>query len=380
MLHTYVHKSTAEAATALTVAQVAKAYNFPAATGKGVTVGIIELGGGFNPTDFPGVTAVPVGDGSNSPDGPNGADMEVQLDIEVVQQVAPGAAIRVYFAPNTDAGFIAAIHQARLECQVITISWGQAENQWAAASIKKMSAELAAARAAGVNVFCASGDSGADDGTSAPVTDYPASDPSVVGCGGTRLTLTSSGSRSAEVTWDDNDTTSASGGGVSAVFPGRDVPDVAGNADPNTGYKVTVDGESFVVGGTSAVAPLNAGLCALLLEAYGAFDFLKSVTANPTVCYDVTAGDNGAFRAGPGRDETTGFGVVDGSLLLAALGGTSPTPPPPPPPPADAADVALAAAFDAWKTSYWARHTKAGKNLVAKGNAWEQARGYEAAT
>lgn len=338
----------AAATASLTARQVAEAYNYPTQfTGKGQTVGIIELGGGFSESDLtayfgklglavPLVESVPVAGGSNKSDGPDGADGEVLLDIEVAASVAPGATFRVYFAPNTDAGFLAGIKQAVGDgCTVISISWGGPESSWSASTMEQYDAVVASARAAGVNIFVAAGDSGADDGTGKPSVDFPASSPNVVGCGGTRLILASDGSRSSEVTWDDSDTTSATGGGVSKQFPGRDVPDVAGNADPDTGYQVIVDGESLVIGGTSAVAPLYAGLAALLGEALGAsFDFLKLVTANPTICFDVTSGDNGAFRAGPGRDETTGFGVVDGGKALTALQGATTTPPPvvtPPP-------------------------------------------------
>lgn len=320
----------------LTAQQVANAYNFPSSfTGKGATAGVIELGGGFNPKSYPYATSVPVAGGSNTSDGVNGADGEVQLDIEVIHAVAPGAALRVYFCPNTDAGFEAAVKQAIADkVTAISISWGQAENQWSAASIKTFSAIFLAARQAGIPVFAAAGDSGSDDSTNAPVTDYPASDPNVIGCGGTRLTLNAAGARSAEVVWDDNDTSSATGGGVSKVFPGRQVPDIAGNADPDSGYEITVDGESLVIGGTSAVAPLYCGLALLLAEAAPSvkYDLMNLLLTNLGVCFDVTSGDNGAYRAGPGRDDVTGLGVVDGGKLLAVITGGNQLPAPVPTP------------------------------------------------
>jgi kumamolisin len=382
-MRNYIRRPHAVSA-ALTVAEVAGAYDYPVRfVGKGITVGIIELGGGYSQPYFDAlgwhVAAISVNGGKNAQDGPNGADAEVQLDIEVVGSLAPAAQINVYFAPNTEAGFLAAVKLARAQCDVISISWGQAENQWSLSAVKAMSVEFQAARASGVTVFAAAGDSGSNDSTSAPVTDYPASDPNVVGCGGTRLTLNPDGSRASEVVWDDNDTTSATGGGVSKVFPGRDVPDVAGNADPQTGYQVTIDGGRYVIGGTSAVAPLYAGQTAATLEALGdvRFDYMNTVVSNPSICYDVTAGDNGAFRAGPGRDQTTGFGVVDGGRLLAVLqAGTTP-PSPPDPGPTAAADAGLVTAFEAWETTYWAKHTKAGRTLIAAGEQWESAHGYE---
>ncbi len=314
--------------------QVAAAYGCPIGKfdGTGVTVGIIELGGGYNPADMTAmglltsnVTVVGVDGGKSTSDGPNGADGEVMLDVEIVAAVAPGAKIRVYFAPNTDQGFLDAIAQAANECDLVSISWGGPESSWSKSTVAAYSKVFAAARAKGVTVFAASGDSGSTDGTRSNVTDYPASDPSVVGCGGTKLLLNADGSRASEVTWDENDTQSATGGGISKLFPGRQVPDIAGNADPVTGYLVSVDGQSFPIGGTSAVAPLYAGMAAVLRQALGkSWDFLNTVATNPTICFDVTIGDNGGFKAGPGRDNVTGWGVVDMGKLLAVLQGTPP--------------------------------------------------------
>jgi kumamolisin len=395
---TYIRRPRAATA-GYTPLQVAAAYNYPAATGQGRVGAIIELGGGFGPADLaayfgalglpvPHVTAVPVAGGSNTSDGPDGADGEVLLDIEVAGAIAPAAAFRVYFAPNTDAGFTAAINAAVADkVDAISISWGGPENSWAKATVTKMEAALAAAKAAGIQVFAASGDSGSGDGEGGKNVDYPASSPSACGCGGTRLTVGSNGQRTAEVAWDDSDTTSATGGGVSVLFPGRDVPDVAGNADPQTGYQVTVDGEQAVFGGTSAVAPLMLGLYLRLLELTGKpFDLVAAVAANATVCFDVTSGDNGAFRAGPGRDEATGFGVVDGGRLLAVLqaAGTvtpppvpvpvptpAPVPTPVPVPGPDAADAALIAVGDHWARE---RHTGDNERMKLAYLAWRKAK------
>ena len=375
------------AASALTVQQVAKAYgyNMIGATGKGRTVGIVELGGAVNINDLANksnVFEVNVNGAQPVSDGPQGADAEVMLDIEVVQGVAPDAQINVYFAPNTDRGFLDAINKAVSDLSAgdaISISWGGPESSWDAATLDQFDAAFKAARAKGINVLCAAGDSGADDGTTAPVVDFPASSPNVIGCGGTRLTLNADGTRAAEVTWDDNNTSSATGGGVSVHFPERQVPDVAGNADPVSGYQVKVDGQAMVVGGTSAVAPLYAGLCVLLAEALtGPVDMLTAIPANPTACYDVTVGSNGAFRAGPGRDDVTGWGVVDGGKLFAALKGAAPTPPVPPTPvpptptppppvptPPPAPDPALAAFLATPGLAEWAQGRHIGMNRVA---------------
>jgi len=383
VIWSYVRKPRTVSAS-YTPRQVATAYNYPLTlTGKGYTAGVVELGGGFGQADLaayfaslglsvPNVVSVPVAGGQNKSDGPNGADGEVLLDIEVIGAVAPGATIRVYFAPNTDAGFLAAIQLAATECDVVSISWGQAESQWSAASLKAFDAAFLAARKGGCVVFAAAGDSGSTDGTSSNTVDFPASSPNVIGCGGTRLTLNASGARVAETVWNDSPTSSATGGGVSKVFPGRQVPDVAADADPQTGYRVLVDGQSMVLGGTSAVAPLYAGLTLLLCEGMGAsvgkkVDFYNTLATNPTAFYDVTVGNNGGFKAGPGRDDVSGFGSLDGGKLLSVLTDNIPDPAPIggtlTPDPTLVADADLTTWWAASKAWAAARHT--GANEVA---------------
>jgi kumamolisin len=281
----------------------------------------------------------------------------VALDMIVSGAVATGATFRVYFAANTDAGFLAALKRATAECNGVSISWGQSENGWSSSVIDQFDAVIGAARGKGVPVFVASGDSGSQDSSGAGnQVDFPASSPSAIGCGGTRLTL-SGGQRSGETVWNDSPTSSATGGGVSGHFPGRDVPDIAGNADPNSGYEIMVDGQSMVIGGTSAVAPLMLGLHALLWELVGAtFDFENLIMTNPQACYDVTIGDNGGYRAGPGRDETTGFGVPDGGLLLAALTSGIPAPVPPTPTPTPTPTPPKPTAFPVAAVDAWLQH------------------------
>lgn len=366
--------------TSLTPRQVAQAYHFPIdqATGKGYVGGIVELGGGFkaaqvaeyftaNGLPTPVFNSVLVAGGRNKPDGPNGADGEVQLDMIVAGAIAPDAQFNIYFCPNTDAGFLAGVEQARADgCNGISISWGGSENDWDTATMNKFEAVFAAARADGVPVFVAAGDTGSQDSSGAGnQTDFPASSPSAIGCGGTRLTLNSGGERAVETVWDDSPTSSATGGGVSKAFPGRQVPDIAGNADPDTGYEVSIDGQPAVIGGTSAVAPLMLGLHALLWERNGGktFDMMNLIATNPEACFDVTAGNNGGYRAGPGRDNTTGLGVPDGQKLLDALLGPVPAPAPPTTDPAPTPDplkdfpVATARAWLKSKHDY--NHTEA---------------------
>jgi kumamolisin len=359
----------------LTAPQVASFYQFPAGTdGTGQTVAIIELGGGYTASDLstyfsglglpvPSVTAVGVEGGSNSPG--QSADGEVELDIEVIGGVAPGAVQVVYFGTNTDQGFIDAISQAVHATPspiAVSISWGQSEDQWSAQSRTAMDQAFADAAALGVTVTVAAGDNGSSDDPSEQTQvhcDFPASSPNALACGGTKLVgNTSSFAISSEVVWNElASNEGAGGGGVSDVFPlpsyqanagvptsaaasgsgqsgtGRGVPDVAGNADPVTGYLVVVDGQRETIGGTSAVAPLWAGLIARLAQAtgkrFGLLQPLLYAGAAPGAAApgfnDVVQGNNGAYKAGPGWDACTGLGSPNGPALLDLLSGTTPT-------------------------------------------------------
>ena len=348
----------------LTAVQVAAFYDFPPNTdGTGQTIAIIELGGGYTQADLdtyfsglglatPSVTAVGVDGGSNSPG--QQADGEVLLDIQVAGAVAPGAAQVVYFAPNTDAGFVDAIAEAAHATPtpaVISISWGGPENSWSDQSRSAMDSALADAAVLGVTVTEASGDNGSSDdpnNSNSVNVDFPASSPHALGCGGTQLIGdTSTNTITSEVVWNElANGEGAGGGGVSVVFPlpdyqtkagvpvsvdggavGRGVPDVAGNADPTTGYLVVVDGQQQPIGGTSAVAPLWAGLIARLAQATGKqFGLMQpllyaGVTPGATTpgFNDIVDGNNGAYKAGPGWDATTGLGSPNGTALLSRL-------------------------------------------------------------
>jgi kumamolisin len=381
--------------------QVADIYQFPAGTtGAGQTVAIIELGGGFSTSDLdtyfgglgiavPSVSAVSVDGASNAPGSdPTGADVEVNLDIDVVGAAAPGATQLVYFAPNNgDQGFVDAISDAAAASPApiaISISWGQSEDSWTAQGLTSMNEAISDAVTLGITVCVAAGDNGSSDGvTDGEVhVDFPASSPYALACGGTTLVADpSTGVVSSEVVWNETASNEgATGGGVSDQFAlpswqatagvparasgsaaaagtaaapgatdsahrrhhpgtgtgtgtgtggtgGRGVPDVAGNADPTTGYQVYSDGSAQVVGGTSAVAPLWAALISRLAEATGQrFGLLQGtlyagITAGVDVAgfTDITSGNNGAYSAGPGWDACSGLGSPVGSTLLGRL-------------------------------------------------------------
>ncbi len=352
----------AASATSFTPVQVGELYKFPkGATATGQTIGIIELGGGFRTADLttyfkslgqkpPKVTAVSIDKGKNAPGDANGSDGEVMLDIEVSAAVAPGAKIVVYFAPNTDQGFIdavaSAVHDTTNNPSVISISWGGPESSWTAQSMSALDAAAQSAAALGITITVASGDNGSSDGATGNNVDFPASSPHVLACGGTKLTGNGS-TITSEVVWNEQASNEgASGGGVSNVFAlpswqvnakvpapssstgGRGVPDVCGDADPVTGYQVRVDGKNQVIGGTSAVAPLWAGLIAVSNQQNGkSAGFLQPLiyaAKSASAFNDIVSGNNGSFSAGPGWDACTGLGSPIGSKIIALLAAATP--------------------------------------------------------
>ncbi len=348
--------------TSFTPPQLASLYNFPQGLdGSKQCIGIIELGGGYRPADIkayftklklpvPKVKAVRVDGGRNQPSTADGADGEVMLDIEVAAAIAPKAQIVVYFAPNTDQGFLDAISKALHDNvnkpSVISISWGGPESSWTAQSLQQYNNLFQTAATLGVTICCAAGDNGSADGVNdgGQHVDFPASSPFVLGCGGTKL-VASGTTITNETVWNEN-ANSATGGGVSAAFPlptyqnsanvppsananggtGRGVPDVAGDADPASGYVVRVDGQYYVIGGTSAVAPLYAGLIALMNQKLGKpVGFLNPMIygslAGKGPFNDISVGNNGAYSAHQGWDACTGEGSPNGAKLLTGLGG-----------------------------------------------------------
>ena len=318
------------------------AYNWPTnAPGNGV-IAIVELGGGWNKADveqFCKANSVPVPmiidvsvDGSTNSPGSE-ADGEVALDIQVVAAafaVATGgraANIRMYWAQDIASAVRAA---AKDGCDVCSISWGADEAVWGASEAADMEAAAAEAVAAGMIVFAAAGDNDSADGGPTPANvDLPAGCPHVIGCGGTKKLA------SGETVWNNTPGVSkgeGTGGGYSTLFPaqswqieapaapaglGRMVPDVAANADPTTGYEVVIDGQVEPVGGTSAVAPLYAGLFAAFGSKLGFVT--PKLWQSRSDFNDITVGDNGTYRAQVGPDPCTGLGSPIGQRLISVL-------------------------------------------------------------
>ncbi|MGO9741722.1 MAG: S10 family serine carboxypeptidase-like protein [Roseiarcus sp.] len=335
------------------------AYSWPTSAMGGGVIAIVELDGGYQMSDIaaflqsiglaaqaPQVVDVVVSGAGNKPGQHAGdesdPDYEVTMDIQIAAAaytIATGkaASIRVYWADGADMNAIAAAISAATAdgCDVCSISWGSDEANWQSAGqqggvdyVSQLNSAAKAATTAGMVVFAASGDNDSSDGGPTPANvDLPSSSPYVVGCGGTSKT------RQSEVVWNNNPSDAdgnGTGGGYSTLFPaqawqagapqgpGRMVPDVAANADPNTGYQLIVHGSPAPLGGTSAVAPLYAGLVAAFGNKLGYVT--PKLWLNQTCFTDIVSGDNGHFRASVGPDPCTGLGAPIGDRLAKLFG------------------------------------------------------------
>ncbi|MGQ4515238.1 protease pro-enzyme activation domain-containing protein [Streptomyces sp. DW26H14] len=374
---------------AYTPPQLAEVYGFPPDTdGSGRIAALVEFGGGYEEAELrayfselgvtpPVVRSVGVAGAANNPGVDEDADGEVQLDIEVLGALAPGAELVVHFAPGTIRGYVEAVASAVHASPtptVLSISWGAPEDHWTPQSLAALEEILADAAALGITVCAAAGDVGSTDGEKdgGRHVDYPGSSPHVLSVGGTSLRLgddggsragkaqgagagkaqdagAGSGRAAVETVWNALALGGgATGGGRSATFPvplwqrryqpagqgrpargqgpaeRRGVPDVAAVADPSTGYRIRVGGKDTTLGGTSAAAPLWAALVCRLSEALDAplgllAPLLYALEAPPAPLTDITSGDNGGYPAAVGWDACTGLGTPRGAALLAHL-------------------------------------------------------------
>jgi kumamolisin len=356
---------------ALTPNNVLTAYNLlgVAANGSGQTLGLFELDG-YNPNDvasyvsyysLPSVQLKNVLIDGVSGSAGSGAD-EVTLDIELQIALAPGASeIIVYEGPNSGTGIVDTYNRIATEnlAKQISTSWGLSEGESSSAILNSENAAFQQMAMQGQSIYAASGDSGAYDNGSTLSVDDPASQPYMVGTGGTELYVNSGETYNEETTWNVNGTVSggAGGGGISSVWsiPSwqqgistsasktmRNVPDVSLNADQYTGYSVYYQGGWWIFGGTSCAAPLWAAFTARVNQQRAANGISPLGFANPAIYqiatgakyetdfHDVTQGTNLYYVAGSGYDNATGWGSFNGANLLADLAPTSKAPAPPP--------------------------------------------------
>ena len=274
---------------------------------------------------------------------------ETTLDLEQIGADAPGANILMYESKQPSGlDFVMMFNRIVTDnkADVISHSWGAAENQQDPADIASENEIFEEAAAQGIAIFAASGDSGAYDTSNGffqsdvPSVDFPSSDPFVTAVGGTTLVVNGNGTRDIEVAWN------GAGGGVSAIFghpvwqvgPGvpvnkhRDSADVSMDADPSTGMPVLYKNQWMEAGGTSFAAPNWAAGWTLAIEAAHHRIAMPNIyiykiansKAYSSVFYDVTYNNNGdsvgpGFNAGPGYDHPTGWGTPDMANLVTWL-------------------------------------------------------------
>jgi len=315
------------------IPDLCSAYDWPTQAPGGSVIAIVELGGGWKQSDVdqafaamqlpaPTITDVSVDGTTNTPDVSD-ADGEVALDIQIAAGAyafATGAAanIRIYWSQDIASAVLKAASDG---CDVCSISWGAPEEEWGMSAVDAMNdAAQTAARIHGMTVFAASGDNDSDDGYRSPAVDCPACCPYVIGCGGTMKPESG-----VETVWNEQPGRArgeGTGGGYSKFFPaqawqkgapkaphglGRMVPDVAANADPNAGYEIVLNGQVQAIGGTSAVAPLYAGLVAAVWGPKPGW-ITPDLYNAPGWFNDVTLGNNGTYAARIGPDPCTGLG------------------------------------------------------------------------
>jgi kumamolisin len=338
---------------------IVKAYNISNTDGTGQSIALFELAS-YQASDIntytsqfglpnANLTNVLVDGGSSS-----GIDAEVTLDIELALALAPNSQIYVYEGPNSNQGVLDTYNKIATDnlAKQVSTSWGSGENLEDSSYLQSESAIFQQMAAQGQTIYAAAGDSGAYDNYANNndqdlVVDDPASQPYVVGVGGTSLTVDSNtGAYVSESVWNDGLGNGAGGGGVSTVWPiptwqqnvstvysktNRNVPDVALNADTNTGYAIYFSGSWQIYGGTSCAAPLWAAFTANVNQQLQSNQSPALGFVNPALYTigtgssyghdfnDVTTGNNLYYQAGVGYDNASGWGSFNGANLFISL-------------------------------------------------------------
>lgn len=337
--------------------QIASIYNIGSSSTTPVTVGVISFGGGlYGQVDADGVltdsdvqkywTAIgipansqpkviirTINGATNSPNiDDTGATIENTIDIETVGGAfaSPNLTIILYMAPNSLNEFYnlfnymyttpVVVSGVSYKPNIISCSWGAPEIYYGSQVLTQITNLLSTMTAAGINITAATGDNGSNNGVggSGNYVDFPASCPYVIAVGGTNLVCPNAvyDNSTVETAW------SSGGGGVSTSFPkpsyqsalsvsGRSIPDVAAVADPNTGVLYTINGQYYVIGGTSVASPIIASF----LASVNCRTFVnpKLYSAPAATCFrDIITGSNGGFSARVGYDNCTGLGSING--------------------------------------------------------------------
>lgn len=268
--------------------------------------------------------------------------METSTDVEWAHAMAPHANIILAVAPSAFTSSLQGVVSYAIDRNlgnIISLSWGSPEGQLGSSVLATYSAVYHQAYLKGITVLAASGDNGANDGTSSLAVNFPASDPYVTAVGGTSLYVL--GNTFHQTGWGGiiDKVTYGSGGGYSNYYNTpywqsatgynstmRGVPDVSMDADKYTGMYVVSGGGQYMVGGTSVATPIWADIAALISQ----YTNEKLHSLNPllyqiarTGLYNssfsqITSGTNGYYDAGPGWNPVTGLGTPKVSSLLNA--------------------------------------------------------------
>ncbi len=334
-----------------------QAYSFNSSnaagiTGNGTSIAIVDAYGDpllrYDISAFDNVTGLPAINlqiiyMNNTPNAYNQSwAIETALDVEWAHASAPGAKIIVVISQDAQSSLTDALSYviSKHISNIISLSWGQAESSVGTSSIGSENSMFMLAAQEGITVLAASGDLGAYDGTKTLSVNFPASDPYVLGVGGTSLDYNQG--KYVETAWGGNQsgTSYGSGGGYSEFFntpywqsslgfnaTARGVPDVAADANKGTGVLLIADGKSYVAGGTSLATPIWAGIVSRIDQKLGYSvgylnPVLYQVYRSPlyrTAFNDVTSGGNGYYQAGPGWNPVTGIGSPIVSGLISAV-------------------------------------------------------------
>ena len=340
------------------VSELASIYGFPSPTTNNVVIGVISFGGGLYGSvdangvltngdvqsywnylgiqagDMPTVVIKAINGATNNPSATDGSTDENTLDVETIGGCCPTSKLTIilYIAPNTLSSFASVFNYALntpvtvngtpVLPSILSVSWGAPEAYYS--NLSAIDSLFGTAVLRGINICVATGDNGSSDGLRGNNVDFPSSSPNVIAVGGTSLvsSTTTYGAGTTETAW------SSGGGGVSAYFSKpayqsslsgtrRCTPDIASDADPNTGVVFYVNGNYVVYGGTSVSAPTFAGFLACINAQ--TFANPRMYAANSNCFRDIRIGSNGAYSAKVGYDDCTGLGSINAPNLKVAL-------------------------------------------------------------
>jgi uncharacterized protein YjdB len=342
--------------------ELAAIYNFPSPNlTDTLVIGVVSFGGGMVGTvspsgvltngdcqkhwaylgipaaNFPQVIIVPVSGATNSPNPTDAATIENTIDVQTIGAMCPSAKLTIllYLAPNSFAEFVnvldrvsnaTVINSIRYTPSVISCSWGATETLYPSHLLNTLNAQLQTLSNRGIVFTAATGDFGSSNGLSGINCDFPSSSPYSIACGGTTLTCPNYvyDDATMEIGWTDG------GGGISKIFTkpnfqrdisgsGRNTPDIALVADPETGVVYTIGSNLQVIGGTSIVSPAIAAYVAILN--LNKVITPRLYTAPSSNFHDIYMGSNGDYSAKQGYDNCTGLGSIHGLRLANSLQG-----------------------------------------------------------